>query len=56
MPVIEILLLYYKYIISLRHDETPLFVNWLRPTSLSLSLSLYLYLYLINLHRPFDVF
>ena len=40
MPVIEILLLYYKYIISLRHDETPLFVNWLRPLSLSLSLSL----------------
>ena len=38
MPVIEILLLYYKYIISLRHDETPLFVNWLRPLSLSLSL------------------
>lgn len=39
MPVIEILLLYYKYIICLRHDETPLFVNWLRPLSLSLSLS-----------------
>lgn len=50
MPVIEILLLYYKYIISLRHDETSLFVNWLRPLSLSFSLAL------INYHLHFDVF